>query len=108
MPSAGILLQTSTFRSECVSRSARLRVSASALKTLRVRLAIRISLQWDRDRDQGRNCNGHTSGIAGSRGVRFSSSTEQGIGDWRGSKTSNGDGLKASIAVWGHDGFIGG
>src|SRR5262249_1498762 len=48
------------------------------------------------------------TGIAGSRGVRFSSPTEPDVEDWFGSKMWNGDGPKASTAVWDHDGFIGG
>ena len=48
------------------------------------------------------------TGIAGSRGVRFSSPTEPDVEDWFGSKMWNGDGPKTSPAVWDRDGFIGG
>ena len=78
---------------------------AATPKTLRLRIAVQVSLQWDREHDQGRDCNGHTSGIAGSRGVRFSSSTEQDIDDWYSSDLLNGYG--ANPAVWDHAGFIG-
>ena len=45
---------------------------------------------------------------ADERGVRFSSPTEPDVDDWFGSKMWNGDGPKASPAVWDHAGFIGG
>jgi hypothetical protein len=59
-------------------------------------------LQW-KNRNRAHQ-NG--SGIAGSRGVRFSSRTEPDVDDWFGSKMWNGDGPKASPAVWDHAGFI--
>jgi hypothetical protein len=63
-------------------------------------------LQWNQNCNQ--RADRHGSGIAGSRGVRFSSPTEPDIDDCCGSKTSKGDGPKAPPAVWDHGGFIGG
>jgi hypothetical protein len=39
------------------------------------------------------------AGVAGSRGVRLSSKPKQDDGEWCGSGTYNGDGVRASTAV---------
>jgi hypothetical protein len=51
--------------------------------------------------------NGRIDTVALASLVRVASGFRlQEIDDWYGSNTKNGDGLKASPAVWGRDGFI--